>query len=102
MGSHKKTSEDEGLARLTKALEAILKATAAAMSGTAGKYAGSGSWLGYTFAHHRRVFEGISDNKRLAYASIPRTRMLPAMTSLQPPASRTFLGKSMPRRALTA
>jgi len=65
MGSHKKTSENAGLKRLTAALNTILDKTADTnvrilLENTSG----SGSWLGYKFLHQKKVLEGIKDKFR--------------------------------------
>lgn len=66
MGSHKETSEDEGLDRLTRALNRILQETKDNDVGLLlENTAGSGSWLGYDFTHQRRVIQGIDEKKRI-------------------------------------
>jgi deoxyribonuclease IV len=66
MGSHKKTGEDAGLERLTKALKIILKKTADCPIGILlENTSGSGSSLGYDFSHQRRVILGLEDNTRV-------------------------------------
>lgn len=66
MGSHKKTSEESGIKRLTKALNRILDKTANSKVGILlENTAGSGSWLGYKFSHQRKVLEGIKQRSRI-------------------------------------
>ena len=66
MGSHKKTSEEAGLERYTAALARILRETRGARVGILlENTAGSGSWLGYTFAHHRRIIQGVKYSRRV-------------------------------------
>ena len=66
MGSHKETSEEEGLERLTQALKTILDATKDSGVGILlENTAGSGSWLGYDFFHQRLVIEGLKRNDRV-------------------------------------
>ncbi|MBN1914076.1 MAG: deoxyribonuclease IV [Candidatus Omnitrophica bacterium] len=66
MGSHKNTTEEAGLKRLTEALNAILEKTKGADVGILlENTAGSGSWLGYKFAHHKKVIQEIRDKARI-------------------------------------
>ncbi|MBP7215803.1 MAG: deoxyribonuclease IV [Candidatus Omnitrophica bacterium] len=66
MGSHKETSEQAGLARLTEALRRIIEKTSGSNVGILlENTAGSGSWLGYTFGHQRQIIEGINRNRRV-------------------------------------
>ncbi|MBU1125635.1 MAG: deoxyribonuclease IV [Candidatus Omnitrophica bacterium] len=66
MGSHKETSEEEGLKRLVDALNTIIEKTAKCRVGILlENTAGAGSWLGYTFAHQRKVFQGVKRKERL-------------------------------------
>jgi deoxyribonuclease-4 len=67
MGSHRDTSEEEGIKRLINALNRILDET----SGSNVKIllentAGSGSWLGYKFKHQQRIIAGIKDKSRVS------------------------------------
>jgi deoxyribonuclease-4 len=66
MGSYKNSTLPAGLAQFIKALGEIFEATKGAkvrllLENTAG----SGHWLGATFEHHRRIFEGVKDSSRL-------------------------------------
>ena len=66
MGSFKHSTMNEGLGQYIKALDLIFKET----KGLKVKLllentAGSGSWLGYTFDHHRIIFDSVKDNSRL-------------------------------------
>ncbi|MFH0935374.1 MAG: deoxyribonuclease IV [Candidatus Omnitrophota bacterium] len=66
MGSHKETSEEAGLKRLSQALNRIIKKTANTKVGILlENTSGSGSWLGYKFMHQRIVFDALADKKRL-------------------------------------
>lgn len=66
MGSHKQTSEEAGLKRLTAALDRIIKKTGNTKVGILlENTAGSGSWLGYKFIHQKIVLDGLDDKKRL-------------------------------------
>lgn len=66
MGSHKDTSEDAGLKRLTEALNIILEKTAQARVGILlENTSGSGSWLGYKFAHQAEVLKGLKHRQRV-------------------------------------
>lgn len=66
MGSHKKSSEKDGLKRLTRALNIILKETKGLkvillLENTSG----SGSWLGYKFAHQKRIIQNLRQPERI-------------------------------------
>jgi deoxyribonuclease-4 len=66
MGSHKETSEEEGIKRLVEALNRIIKKTSALKVGILlENTAGSGSWLGYKFAHQKEIIAGIIDKSRV-------------------------------------
>ena len=66
MGSHKETSEDAGLNRLAQALNRILEKTKDIPVGLLlENTAGSGSWLGYDFAHQQRVVDAVKEKSRL-------------------------------------
>jgi deoxyribonuclease-4 len=66
MGSHKETGEEAGIDRLVEALNKIIKKTAAAPVGILlENTAGSGSWLGYKFAHHKKIIAGLDDKRRV-------------------------------------
>ncbi|MBI4972777.1 MAG: deoxyribonuclease IV [Candidatus Omnitrophica bacterium] len=66
MGSHKETSEEEGLNRLILALHTILKKTKDSRVGILlENTAGSGSWLGYRFWHQKEIIDSLGDNPRL-------------------------------------
>jgi deoxyribonuclease-4 len=66
MGSHKDTSEEAGLKRLTQALNIILEKTQKTDVGILlENTAGSGSWLGYKFSHHRQVIQGLNNKNRI-------------------------------------
>jgi deoxyribonuclease-4 len=66
MGSHKETSEEAGIKRLTEALNRILDKTKQAKVGILlENTAGSGSWLGYKFIHQRRVLQGLKNRERV-------------------------------------
>ncbi len=66
MGSHKETSENEGIKRLTEALNIILDQTKGSKVGILlENTAGSGSWLGYKFAHQGEVIRGLKNKERI-------------------------------------
>ncbi|MCM8780326.1 MAG: deoxyribonuclease IV [Candidatus Omnitrophica bacterium] len=66
MGSHKDTSEEEGLKRLTEALNTILEKTKNTTVGILlENTAGSGSWLGHRFIHQKQVIQELSHKKRV-------------------------------------
>lgn len=66
MGSHKETSEEEGLKRLTAALNQILEKTKNTKVGILlENTAGSGSWLGYKFSHQKTVIQGLKQKERV-------------------------------------
>jgi deoxyribonuclease-4 len=60
MGSHKNTTEGEGIKRLIAALNRILEKTRSTKVGILlENTSGSGSWLGYSFMHHKEIIQGI-------------------------------------------
>lgn len=66
MGSHKETSEEEGIKRFTEALNIIFETTRDIKVGILlENTAGSGSWLGYTFDHQKKIIEGLDSKKRI-------------------------------------
>jgi deoxyribonuclease IV len=66
MGSHKGTSEESGLKRLTEALNIILQKTKNVNVGILlENTAGSGSWLGYKFIHQKIVLQGLKMRERV-------------------------------------
>ncbi|MDI6605940.1 MAG: deoxyribonuclease IV [Candidatus Omnitrophota bacterium] len=68
MGSHKQTSEEAGLKRLSAALNRIIKKTANTKVGILlENTAGSGSWLGYKFIHQKTVLDSLIDKKRVGF-----------------------------------
>jgi deoxyribonuclease IV len=65
-GSHKKTGEAKGITRVTEALNRILARTAAVKTMVLlENTSGSGSWLGYTFWHLKKIIENIAEPKRI-------------------------------------
>ncbi len=67
MGSHKQTSEEEGIKRLIEALNTIIERTKDASVGILlENTAGSGSWLGYKFIHQKTILEGVKHKERVA------------------------------------
>jgi len=67
MGSHKETSEEEGIKRFTAALNTILSKTKNTSVGILlENTSGSGSWLGYEFSHHKAIIGGLQDKERVA------------------------------------
>jgi len=66
MGSHKETSEELGIKRLTEALNRILEKTKGAKVGILlENTAGSGSWLGYKFSHQKKIIDGLAQKSRI-------------------------------------
>lgn len=66
MGSHKETSESAGIGRLVSALNLILDKTKAAKVGILlENTSGSGSWLGYKFAHQKEIIRGLKNKERV-------------------------------------
>jgi deoxyribonuclease-4 len=66
MGSHKETTEEEGLSRLIEALERILEKTRNTNIGILlENTAGSGSWLGYKFSHHQEIIGCLKHKARV-------------------------------------
>lgn len=66
MGSHKDTSEDAGINRLIQALNSVIERTKNAKVGILlENTAGSGSWLGYNFKHHRKIIQGLLHKDRV-------------------------------------
>jgi deoxyribonuclease-4 len=66
MGSHKATSEDEGLGRLINALNKILEKTKNTNVGILlENTAGSGSWLGYKFSHQKKIMQNLKYKERV-------------------------------------
>ncbi len=66
MGSHKKSGEKNGIKRITRALNIILRETKGfkivlLLENTSG----SGSWLGYKFWHQQKIIESIKEEKRI-------------------------------------
>ena len=66
MGSHKDTSEEEGIKRLIEALNTILEKTKHVQVGILlENTSGSGSWLGYKFSHQRTILENLKHKERV-------------------------------------
>ncbi|MFA5287382.1 MAG: deoxyribonuclease IV [Candidatus Omnitrophota bacterium] len=66
MGSHKETSEEAGIKRLIVALNKILSQTKGSKVGILlENTSGSGSWLGYTFAHQKEIIAGLKEKSRV-------------------------------------
>jgi len=66
MGSHKDTSEDAGIKRLTEALNIIISKTKSSDVGILlENTSGSGSWLGYKFVHQKKIVGGLKDKERV-------------------------------------
>lgn len=65
-GSHKKRGEKFGLQRVAKALNRILdKTKECKVKILLENTAGSGSWLGYKFSHHRKIIDRIERKDRV-------------------------------------
>ncbi|MCX5700437.1 MAG: deoxyribonuclease IV [Candidatus Omnitrophica bacterium] len=66
MGSHKETSEELGLKRLSEALNKIIAETKDSKVGILlENTSGSGSWLGYKFAHQKKIIAQIKEKSRV-------------------------------------
>jgi deoxyribonuclease-4 len=66
MGSHKDTTEEAGIKRLIEALNTITEKTKNANVGILlENTAGSGSWLGYNFSHHKKIIQGLKQKERI-------------------------------------
>jgi deoxyribonuclease-4 len=66
MGSHKETSEEAGIKRLTQALNIIIERTHNTKVGILlENTAGSGSWLGYKFSHQQKIIQGLKEKERV-------------------------------------
>ncbi len=66
MGSHMKSGEKRGLKKITTALNRILELTdKSEVKILLENTAGAGSWLGYTFEHHKAVIDRIKDKDRI-------------------------------------
>lgn len=66
MGSHKKTGESKGIRRVTKALNVMLDKTKDTnVTILLENTSGSGSWLGYKFAHQKEIIDGLEDKSRI-------------------------------------
>jgi len=66
MGSHAKTSELEGIQRFTDALDEIFEKTPKIKTKLLlENTAGSGSWIGYKFIHHKMIYKRVKQPKRL-------------------------------------
>jgi deoxyribonuclease-4 len=66
MGSHKDTTEEAGIKRLVDALNTIIEKTKGSKVGILlENTSGSGSWLGYKFAHHKKIISGIKYKERI-------------------------------------
>ena len=66
MGSHKDTSEEEGIMRFGKALDRIIEKTHQSGVGILlENTSGSGSWLGYKFIHHKMIIDSLKDTRRI-------------------------------------
>jgi deoxyribonuclease-4 len=90
-GSHlKKISEEESLALVAESINIALdktKGVTAVIENTAGQ----GSNLGYAFWHLSYIIDRVEDKSRVAYASIPATRLLRAMISRPKRVARRYL-----------
>lgn len=66
MGSFKNSSMQEGLKQFSAALDIIFGETKnIPVKLLLENTAGSGSWLGYTFDHHKFIFDAVKDKNRL-------------------------------------
>lgn len=65
-GSHKKKGENFGLSRVSRAVNRILEKTGGCgVKILLENTAGSGSWLGYKFSHHRKIIAKIEQAQRV-------------------------------------
>ncbi|MGE5308742.1 MAG: deoxyribonuclease IV [Deltaproteobacteria bacterium] len=65
-GSHKKKGENFGFQRVSKALNRILEKTRdCKVKLLLENTAGSGSWLGYKFMHHRKIIARVEQKERV-------------------------------------
>lgn len=65
-GSHKKKGENFGLSRVSRALNRIFdKTPGCAVKVLLENTAGSGSWLGYKFSHHRKIIAKVEQSGRI-------------------------------------
>ena len=65
-GSHKKRGENFGMERVARALNRIIEKTAeCGVKILLENTAGSGSWLGYKFSHHRKIIAGVKNKERI-------------------------------------
>lgn len=65
-GCYKGMTEEQGLKKVVKALKRILKKTPEVKTSILlENTAGSGTWLGYTFAHHRYILQELDFDPRL-------------------------------------
>ncbi|RKY30829.1 MAG: endonuclease [Candidatus Omnitrophota bacterium] len=66
MGSHRETTEEAGIKRLIDALNTIIDKTKKTRVGILlENTAGSGSWLGYKFSHHKEIIAGIKHKEKI-------------------------------------
>jgi len=65
MGSHTKSSEKEGLDRVTEALKTVFEKLKPRCTILLENTSGSGSWLGYTFWHHNYILKKLKWNKKI-------------------------------------
>jgi len=66
MGSHKKRGEYFGIKRFSEALNIIIRETRREkVTILLENTSGSGSWLGYTFQHHKMIISRIKDKDRI-------------------------------------
>ncbi len=67
MGSFKNSTFDEGMDRFIKAINTIFKQTQdiKGIRLLLENTSGSGSWLGYSFEHHKMIFDGVDDKAKL-------------------------------------
>jgi len=66
MGSHTETSEEDGIKRLTAALNEIIEKTKDSQVGILlENTSGNGSWLGYKFEYQQKIIAGVKEKKRV-------------------------------------
>lgn len=65
-GSHVGSGEDGGIERFSEAIGEIIRRTRPKVTILLENTAGSGSWIGYSFKHLKRIMKSVSNNKRIA------------------------------------
>jgi len=66
LGSHVGSGEDSGIERFSKAIGEIVRRARPKATILLENTAGSGSWIGYSFKHLKRIMDSVSNNKKIA------------------------------------